>query len=350
MQTQTNSTDLGVFIYKVWNQEELPEIQQQFISGLRNSPEFLPVSDNSEFPRMWTLGGFGALGGFPSAWHSPIFRKLRTEMSEAFTEQIAKPFVKREQLEHLNYNIETLPDRPGVRYPSQQPDRETWHRDISPRESLFNEYDIVFGGWANLGAESQFFSYIPGSHKDNNLFELSASPGFASVKDKELLKKLDSIKCIQEIKPGEAIAFPQHILHEVLRRPAKTLNMRQFTGFRLTQSTQPLFNRDIHNQGVLLLPSGQAPRNYSRNHGSVFVEKLFSPIPNNKEFQVNIQTWSENTFQPKLIETFTRKSGNRKGETYKTIPPTLKNLRELELPLYPEYTQDEIQLITPTRL
>ena len=349
MQTQTKYNS-GVFIYKVWDTENLPVIQQEFISALHNSPEFIKLDQNAEQPRMWTLGGFGALGGFPSAWHAPIFRKLRTEMSNAFTEQVAKPFIQTENLEHLNYNIETLPDRPGIRYPSQQPDRETWHRDISPRESLFNEHDIVFGGWANLGSESQFFSYIPGSHRDANLFELSSEPGFAAVKDKQLLKKLDSMKYIQEIKPGEAIAFPQHILHEVLRRPAKTLNMRQFTGFRLTQSTKPLFNRDIRNQGVLLLPSGQTPRNYSRNHGSIFIEKLFSPIPNNKKFKINIQTWSENTFHSKIIETFIRKSGNRKGESYKAIPSTLKSLKELELPLYPDYTHEEIQLITPTKL
>jgi hypothetical protein len=332
----------GAYTYKVYENDQLPGLREEFNRALRTAPEF-----NADIDNLYTLGGFGALGGFPTAWHAQIFRKIRADVTRAFA-PVASAYIINENIGGIEYNLETIPDRPGIRYISQKADRETWHRDVTPRDKLCNENDVIFGGWVNLGVESQYFSFIPGSHRDNSLYEFSANPGFATVKDKDQLKQLDSKKFIIEIKPGEAVAFPQHILHEVLSIKATSVNYRQFVGFRLTESMQPLNNLDIENQGVHPLPSGQIPRNYSKNHGSCFLEKRFTLIPDQKDFKLNVQEWSQRTFKPELIQTYTRNSGARKGETYKVVPSTLASLKELGLPLYPEYSQIELDLIRPT--
>lgn len=334
----------GVLLYKVFEEDELQEVQNNFHKTLSELPEFKPSSRKRTLE---TLGGFGAIGGNPSVYHHPYFRELRQKITTQFVQQVAKPLVTQLQLPE-DIKIQTLFDRPAKRHKSQKAQAEGFHRDIAPKNCIC-ENDIIMGGWCNIGPEIQKFTYVPGSHLDTTLYNVSNNPGFHKITNKEEIEKLEQLKETIEVPIGYGIAFPQHIIHKIIGTPTKTTSLRQFIGFRITTSEKSLFDQDsiIINQGVPLLPSGQTPRIYSQNHGSCFIEKQFNPIPDEKDYKVNLIEWSEERFKPQFLKTYTRKSGPRKGEIYTVIPPTLDSLKDLGLPLYPEYTQSEIDILTP---
>ena len=337
----------GAMLYKVFEESECENVQAEFHKTLSELPEFKPSSRERDIE---TLGGFGAIGGNPSVYHHPFFRKLRSKITYEFIQQIAIPLVKHLELPN-NTKIQTLFDRPAKRHKSQKAQAEGFHRDVAPK-SCISEDDIIMGGWCNIGPDIQSFTYVPQTHLDATLYDVSHNPGFHKITNKEYIQQLNQMKETIHIPVGYAIAFPQHIIHTVVGTPAKCTSLRQFIGFRFTTSDISLFDQDeiIQNQGVPFLPSGQTPRIYSQNHGSCFIEKQFNPIPNDKEYKVNLIEWSRERFLPQLLHTYSRKTGKRKGETYTVIPPTLKSLKELNLPLYPPYSQSEKDILLPRNI
>lgn len=246
-----------------------------------------------------TLGGFGALA-IPSSFHHPDIRFIR---------QIVYDKVKPELRKYFNHSrLELLFDRVSVRRIGTSTSSESWHRDVCP-DAL--QGDIILGGWINLdpdGSPPQKFSCSPGTHR-----VVTDRTGFAKTKEVPTNKK------VYEIPPGHVILFHQNLLHEVKAQKATFESHRLYLGWRLTESTAPLFHHEdiIEFQGVPKIPSGQIPPMYAKlhwvNHRHM-IEEISQRI------------------KPEYLDA-------RSGMVLRELPPLGK--------YYPPYTEDEKKIMTP---
>ena len=127
----------GYTTVKVFEEDELPKLREQFLQTCRDFPEFSGANNNQ-----YVLGGFSALGN-PSSFHNYFVRYVRY-----------KVYLKVKNLlkdEFEGKNIQALFDRMLLRIKGQTPTKETWHRDVTPG---LNENDIVLGGWTNFDDKS----------------------------------------------------------------------------------------------------------------------------------------------------------------------------------------------------
>lgn len=86
----------------------------------------------------------------------------------------------------------------------------------------------------------------------------------------------------------------------------------------------------LSSQGVPHLPSGPFPTMFAPNHITFHSKTLIE--------------WSK-TFKAQCLET---KSSPKLGQ-YIVIHKVMHSLKEYNLPMYPEYTQEELSILTPTR-
>ena len=115
---------------------------------------------------------------------------------------------------------------------------------------------------------------------------------------------------------------------------------RLFMGWRLTTSDQPLIKNVeemMKNKSVMPLKSGQRPAMYSSLHWNFLRSRE------------KLQTWSKH-FKPQCLHDRTVKGGEDAGNTYKVVLRFLPSLKTMGLDIYPEYTQDEIDLFKPSRI
>jgi hypothetical protein len=190
------------------------------------------------------LGAFGAYGN-PSSFHHPEIREIRGIVHSYMWPYLQKIFPGK--------NAEMLLDRFCKRTKGTKTSPELWHRDITNSPNILKE-DKIFGGWINLdkiGSKSQGFSCIPGSQRRED------KTGFVRFSDKEN-KEFERKKKIYEIPPGNIIMFNQDIVHEVLSKKATFDSYRLFIGWRITESTKPLYDNEkiIADQGIIKLPGG----------------------------------------------------------------------------------------------
>jgi len=236
--------------------------------------------------------------------------------------------------------LEMLFDRMMYRQKSQEPSKESWHRDVIPPD-LIQDNDELFGGWLNLDEENQYFSCIPGSHLGKRQKELVK--GFAVI-PQEQVPIIGAYRHKFSVPPGHMIVFPQYILHEVVARRSEKNMMRVFTGWRTTISNDylhPDTKEKIKRQAVMPLPSGQQPPMFSANHGSMFRRTQFKPIPDNPQ-KVSTIEWSVNTFLKDLLKV------DKRNEYI--IPRFLDSLSYYKLPMYTPYTEEEMSLYRPQKL
>lgn len=279
-------------------------LRVEILQEVRNLPEF----SVSTTPQDISLGGFCALG-LPSTFHLPSVRKAR---------QLAHPYV-RDILKQDGFLFEQLPDRLLVRPPGRKVAYESWHRD----ESKFAlESDQIFGGWWNFDSCDQYFSCVPGTHT-----EVRGHGGFAKIGDTSNYEK-NKKKIV--IPAGHIIIFYEHIVHEVLPSTAKDTLVRLFLGWRLTHSRESLTDtRILRDQGVVQIKSGQIPQIYSSYH----LTKRNLPILLR--------------FAEKFREECKEKKTIREV-TYNIPHQKMRSLREYGLPLYPDYTEDELRMFLPS--
>lgn len=278
----------------------------------------------SEFPEyqdnvtIFTLGAFGALGN-PASFHNPVVRHIRINMMSRAV-NLFSFFTTLTGCK--GKNLEQLIDRMSIRKQGTTLGKETWHRD----QANSPQGDMIFGGWVNLDlTNEQRFSCIPGSHVSRSSIEV----GFARETQVD-----ESQKRIYQIPPGYCIVFFQNILHEVLPGKIRFDSIRLYLGWRLTDSTISLYNHEvaIQDQGVPSnLPGGGPITMFAPNHLSFHAQ--------------NTITWSQNTFKPQCLE---QKNTPKLGQ-FIIVHKTMKSLREYNLPLYPEYTQEELSILHPAK-
>ena len=284
---------------------------------------------------MYTLGGFGGFGN-PGSFHNKFVRKLRLRIKKNII-PLFKKIIKNipDKKIRENTKLEMLFTRMIFRNSLQVPSAETWHRDVVPN-NIIKDNDEMYGGWINLDTKSQFFSCVPGSHLGISLKRLKE--GFATI-PKEHIKQINKYSIKYEIPPGHLIIFPQYIIHEVLPKKMDYDMMRVSIGWRTTISDTFLYSdmlERLKNQSIIPLPSGQLPPLYSKNHLSLFLNRLFKPVPK-EEHKVSLKTWSENSIKNVYID--------------KNISQRfMKSLKDSDLKMYEPYTTEEIKEYLPSKI
>ena len=287
-----------------------PENIQGFLKNfLKEQIEFEPDAE------LFVMGSFGALGN-PSSYHHPEILEIRKRIYKYI-----RPIFEN-TTEFKGKNLEMLFDRFCIRKEGAKLSGESWHRDIG--HGL--EDDKIFGGWINLdpeGSDPQRFSCVPKTH----IYDKTDKTGFVKFEADQLVE-FKSNKKIFEIPPGHMILFFQDIVHEVLSRKSKFDSYRLFTGFRITTSSECLYDNSeaIENQGVPLIPSGQRPTIYSKMH---------------------LICWKD-----RIID-FTRKVKPQFRENIKEdvlVQKEMINLRESGLKMFPKYTEEDKLILKPQKL
>jgi hypothetical protein len=313
----------SVVVIPFLNENELKTCQEMFRKSVSSFPEYKDPSNADHLVE----GGFAALGN-PSSFHCLFARLMRLHVQKFATHL----FKALNQLEsQTDRKLEQLVDRLMSRHPTKTPGAESWHRDLAPFPKD-GKSDVAFGGWINLDNTDQYFSCCKGTHKDAH-----DGKGFSKI-NKTQHAKYDKLKSLVVVPMGHWIVFYQHIVHEVVARKRTTRSCRQFTGFRLTKLSDPLFPSNaqtLSDQGVPKIPSGQTPPMYSANHWS---------FPKNRKTLI---IWAKSTFIPKLIST---KTVQTTGESVQCIERFLPSLKTLNLPLYQPYQSKELKILTPTTI
>jgi hypothetical protein len=202
----------------------------------------------------FVLGAFGAFGN-PASFHSKEIYALR--------------YILFHKLKFLFKNVdptrklEMLFDRLAIRREGAIVSGESFHRDTC---SLQAADDNIYGGWMNLdNTETQYFSCVPGTHT------CAGRGGFERIQG-----DYKDTKIKLPVKPKQVLIFNQNIIHEIFKQKIKKTNVRLYLGWRHTHSDIPLLsdpkdpqkniNKILSEQIVPVLPSGDVPFMYSKQH------------------------------------------------------------------------------------
>jgi hypothetical protein len=267
----------------------------------RPQPEFIDGT------KKFVLGGFGAMG-HPTSFHHPDIRFVRRYLFNHVAPTLFKLFPGKK--------VALMMDRIAQRWEGDSISGETWHRDICDHK---RPEDIILGGWVNLDTDqNQYFHCVPGTHKDK-----TGAKGFAKLKDPSEYKPLEKI---YTIKPNEMILFHQNLVHRIKPGKIKKNSQRIFFGWLITDLDTPIFDYTpfIKDQSPPPIPSGQTPPMYAKLHWVNHKQKLF-------DFSKGVHS--------KL------KNPNRSGTVYQFCP----SLKSLGLPMWPEYSEEDLQVFKPNR-
>ena len=309
----------GYIVLSILDPIQLNQARYQMEKDLKSMPEF--KNPLEAFNTGHVMGGFSALGN-ASSFHLPVARQLRL-----ITHPIVYQLFK-EELDTKDLKFEQIIDRFKHQTPNKKINSENYHRDESP----CSEGDQIFGGWINLDLTPQYFAGCPGTHKS-----IHKQNGFAQI-TKEEYKEYAKLEQLIEIPPGHIFIFYEHMVHKVYR--SKNIRVdRLFMGWRLTKSDQCIHGNDkliqmLHNKAVIPLKSGQMPPMYARLHLTNWVEKIvdFTKVMHDK-----------------CIETKQIKTGKKAG-VYKLVHRFMKSLKDLDMDIYPPYTQEEINILIPHKV
>ena len=311
------------------------------------------------------LGGTSFLGA-PSVFHNMVSRNLRKAALINLVPLVFSPYVRKYLGgQRDQYRLQVVPDRVMVRPKGDEAAAESWHRDVAPATV---DGDIVFGGWLNLDLPhrtrvngkmveddgSQTFSCVPSTHrfaKDD-----VTGMGFAKLSKAELEAHAGQETKVK-IPPGHVLIFAENLVHEVVKkkRPDYT-TVRQFFGWALTKRKEKSILVDIdgrrltrenieslcRDNAVIPLKSGQYPPLYPKSYHT------------NTNNRVPLLQFMAYNLVPNALRFSFKEQANRKGDPVKYGRPvsldyrrSFKSLREMGVPLHPEYTGPELRMLMP---
>ena len=290
-----NLHDTGLETIEVCSADTIPSIRDWFLRSEKNFPEF------SSAAKVYVLGGFAAYGN-PSSFHNDLAKHLRAKALSTVAENgVFRRFLEARGEDPTEYGVELLFDRMLHRHANQTPAAESAHRDVTPANYL-QKGDVVFGGWINLSERPQYFTCKTGSHVAEDP-RSGSKDGFATLTKEEAALEYEPYKSVHEVSPGRMLIFCQTLLHEV-SKTKEAKQMRLFVGWRLTKSGKLLFGEEkarvVRDLDVPMLPSGQMPPMYSKNHASAFKNRPFSPRGLNNE-STTLMEWIKNSFRDSVL-------------------------------------------------
>lgn len=336
----------GSVVIPALNVQRLMQYRSLFEASKNNFPEYLDPAKTAQF----VGGGFSALGN-PSSFHCPIARKVRASMMSLAVllfQQYERIWRERHPLMPRRH-LQQLFDRLLMRPPGKTATSETFHRDHSPNKAPLDE---CFGGWLNLdapGSAPQGFSFVPATQweprVDPNSNASKTGPaesrpdasGFIKITKKIIEdRQYHQHKQRQFVYPGDWIVFNQVIAHEVLSgKQNGFVQQRQFLGWRLSVSADPLFSDNaqvMDDQAVPRLPSGQTPRMYPKLAWNYTLQRH------------NMELWSHQSFVPRCLTQRVLKVHN---DTRTVVYEHMPSLKALGLPMYAPYTSFEREIMLP---
>jgi hypothetical protein len=298
---------------------------KQLLKDITLYPEFKNMGDITKVKDLDNVrfvgGGFSALGN-ASSFHSTAVRDMRQfiyRKVEPFFQEIAR-------ILGGNWYWHELLDRLQIKPAGAVGSSESWHRDNMP--GALSE-DISFGGWFCFDKRggAQHFICAQGTHFLGN----ANGKGFEKV-DRKNIKDLEIRKHKYTVPVGSIIIFDSTIYHQVCPKKFKKVQLRLFTGFRMSKSPDLVpFCVDYVKQNVFselsvpLIKSAQSPPMYPNMWFSIFRKKL-------KVFSASF-----------IEECISKKTGYVKKHM-----PSLKDLG-YEI-IYKKYSIDEINMYTPQSL
>jgi hypothetical protein len=280
---------------------------------LHEQKEYISIDDNTEF----IISNFGAHGN-PSSQHHPLVRDFRLEMFR---------FVKRSLENDAEFSgkyLQCLPDRFSQRF--RKPSKEAWHKDISIDYGVFTNSEIL-GGWANFDETDQFFSCIIGSH-----LEPAPGEGFAALsKDNKKLYK--ARKTLVRIPPGHAISFNEKVTHEIADVKLVGVSRRLYMKYHISSDSRSAFDveiirKAIQTQGLFQMNQWNSMPMYEKIHPMFWNAQLV-------EFGKNIK--------PVFLA-----KPNKKGNVY--VQRYMISLLEAGIGMFPEYREEEIEILFPVKM
>jgi len=306
---------------------KLPEdITDNFDSDLflREQREYINPDPDAD---KYIPGGFRAYGN-GSSYHHPQIRQVREKVYEHLL-----PIFQAVHGLSDSY-IELMADRFARRNKLVPVTAESWHRDatINYKETNINGItNVIYGGWTNLDkTQTQYFSFVPGSHKGVDL-----KSGFSKISEEEA-KMCEKKKKIVIVPPYHCIIFNELLRHEVLKRKqainAPQFSCRLYHKYRISNTGTSLLGEDyikeiIHNQSPFNLHEKGLPPMYAKMHIFCWRKQLV-------EFSENIRP----AFKCRT------KRGDYIMNRY------FGGLRQANLELFPNYTENEVAILLPRKL
>ena len=280
---------------------------------LHEQKEYISIDDNTEF----IISNFGAHGN-PSSQHHPLVRDFRLEMFRFVKQSLEN------DAEFSEKYLQCLPDRFSQRF--RKPSKEAWHKDISIDYGVFTNSEIL-GGWANFDETDQFFSCIIGSH-----LEPAPGEGFAALsKDNKKLYK--ARKTLVRIPPGHAISFNEKVTHEIADVKLVGVSRRLYMKYHISSDSKSAFDveiirKAIQTQGLFQMNQWNSMPMYEKIHPMFWNAQLV-------EFGKNIK--------PVFLA-----KPNKKGNVY--VQRYMISLLEAGIGMFPEYREEEIEILFPVKM
>lgn len=271
---------------------------------------------------IYVMGAFGALAN-PSSQHHPQIRALRSALYNHMFPIFQTAFTGK--------FLELIADRFSIRNQDQPISSESWHRDCS---AIIGPNDLIFGGYINLDTtQTQYFSCVPGSHKDSP----ESCEGFARLSNKETKQLNDCKRVLIPVPPGHAIIFNELTIHEIAKRKmTQPKSYRQYFKWRISDhpvSTigEQVIMKALDEQAILpmhAIGNTPLPPMYGKNHIMFWGERLV-------EFSQNVH----HSFLDKP---------NKRGYVY--VKRFMPSLLAAGIELFPPYTPDERSILLPRPL
>ena len=259
--------------------------------------------------------------------------------------------------DHTDYKyFSMIPDRFCIRRNDQEVSPETWHKDQSLTKEMAGN-TIIFGGWINLDTSyTQKFSCAENElvmPKDSTFYyENNRSTGYTPQQAETLNQKRKTI----EIPPGHILLFNELLTHEVVKSKSKSKydptksSYRCFTKWVVRTISDPYWPSErlknyFTNQTQIGMSIYQADAPmYASAHSSTAIDK-------------NIEFSNQMLPQFRTRELQSKKYGNvmvidrylGRGNSSKNDNKPREGLKNWGL-AFPEYTNSEKQIYTPTLL
>jgi hypothetical protein len=269
---------------------------------------------------MFVVGAFGALAN-PSSQHHEEIRKLRMAMYRHMRPLFAAKFPGK--------FLELIPDRFSIRNKNLPITAESWHKDVT---AVIDEGEHIFGGYLNLDAnQTQHFSCIPGSH-----LEPTPGEGFAKLSE-ENSKLYDARRIVFKVPPRCAILFDERTTHEIAKsKIVEPKSYRQYFKWRISNSPKSTLGFDVIKNSIV--EQGIFPLHAIGN----------TPLPP-MYGKLHIMHWSDKlvVFSQNLQDCYLE-APNKKGQII--VKRFLPSLQEVGAPLFPDYTEEEIAALYPSKL
>jgi hypothetical protein len=303
----------GLAVVRVPGIKEKNKIQQKFIK--RQNSNFMRTGEPVDTKESGSvLGGFGRIGE-PGAWYDKGMNKVRKEAHPVAQDTIHLTIGELHKGGKLkngpgDYYFSQLGDGPALRLKGTSLSAEAPHRDLTDKNCAANKKAtplrkhnghpgaLVFGGWANLSHDHQFFTCWPGSHVwTSDAANKAAGPGatagatagFSTV-DKATAERSKEHMVRVRIPRGHMLIFVQTLVHTVPNTSYSAVQLRLFTGWYASLSAVPFFD------GILeLVRSRTVPPVKSLENAMNFA-KLHKV-----NWMFRLEDWSKKTWDRRLL-------------------------------------------------